>query len=229
MNLEKILQTLTSTKKGAVVIILIFVAVFVTNNLSFFKSISINFSNNNNETNQKSEEKESEKSDEEISENSLGISISDILYQNEFINSPSYLSFTLENGSYYSVGSLDKITIKVIHGDGLMYSVASPSDIAITNINNTVTEFTKLNFNRSGNIKVYMLLNTPTFERIEIQLFKKNTVKDIVFFYKNLKVNNNPVKDARWYNFTIFLLFVLGFIIIMIVFLGIYLITRKLS
>ena len=232
MNLDNILKSLTSTKKGAIVIILIFVAIFITNNISFFKSISINITNDKKESSQKPEEKENDNKTPtpvRASENSMHISISDVIYQNEFLNSPSYLLFTVKNTSYNSIDSLDKIIIRVIHGSVLMYSVALPSDITINYVNDTITEFTKLNFSRSSMINIYLLLNNPTFERIEVKLFKYDTIKEIIYLQKDIIKINNSTKDDRWYNFTIFLLFVLGLVIITIVIMGIVLLQSLLS
>ena len=231
MNLDNILKSLTTTKKGAIVIILIFIAIFITNNISFFKSISINITNDKKESVQKSEEKESDnKTPVRASEDSMHISISNLFYQNEFLNSPSYLLFTVKNTSSYSnMDSLDKIIIRVIHGSGLMYSEVLPSDVTINYVNDKTTEFTKLNFSRSSMIKIYLLLNNPTFERIEIKLFKFDTIKEIIYLQKDIIKINNSTKDDRWYYFTIFLLFVLGSVIITIVVMGIFLLQSLLS
>jgi len=228
MNLDNILKSLTASKKGAIVIILIFVAIFITNNLNFFKSISINFSNEKKESIQKSEVNENNKI-VRVSESSMRVSMTNFIYQNEHLNSPSYLSFTLNNTSWSDVNSIDKIIIKVIHGGNILYSTALPSDIIINNMNDTITEFTKIYFSQSSIIKIYLLLEKPTFERIEIQLFKYDTMKEIIYLQNDIINTGGHKKDVRWYNFTIFLLIVLGFIVLVIVFTGIYLLQKKLS
>jgi hypothetical protein len=230
MNLDDVLKSLTTSKKGIIVIILIFVAIFITNNLNFFKSISINISNEEKESIQKSEVNENDnKKILKVSESSMHISMTDFIYQNEFLNSPSYLSFTINNTSWSDIDSIDKIIIRIVHGGNLLYSLALPSDIIINDLNNTIIEFTKIYFGRSSMIKIYVLLEKPTFERIEIQLFKHDTIKEIVYLQKDIVSSSYFINDIRWYNFSIFLLFVLGFIILVIVFIGIYIIQKKLS